>query len=136
MSSCTERRNGFVLMEAAVALAIIGLVAIALLSATGAQVATASKATIMLTARSLAEDRLSALRLLDYDALADPPDSLLAGVFPPPFEQFSWAARVEAMEEEYDLFGVEVVVRGHGESYPLRTLVHEPRPVIVQRAER
>jgi type II secretory pathway pseudopilin PulG len=135
MSWCAERpsrRAGFVLMEAVVALAIIGLVAIALLSATGAQVANAKKANVLLTARSLADDRLAALRLLDYDELKDPPDSLLEGTFPAPFESFSWTAVVEEMEDEYDLFGAEVVVTGLGESYPLRTLLHRSGAIAVQ----
>jgi type II secretory pathway pseudopilin PulG len=115
-------------MEAVVALTIIGLFAAALLSTTAAQLRTAGKANTLLVARSLAEDRLAALRLLEYDDLDDVPDSLRAGAFPPPFEGFAWTARVEALEEEYDLFGVEVTVEGHGETFPLRTLIHAPRP--------
>lgn len=126
----TRRRGGFVLMEAVVALAIVGLVAIGLLSATGAQMRAASKARVLLTARALAEDRLSALELLDYNAITDVPDSLESGTFAPPFEAFSWTARIEPMEEEYDLFGAEVIVTGDGESFPLRTLIHSPKPVL------
>jgi type II secretory pathway pseudopilin PulG len=117
-------------MEAVIALAIISLVAIALLSMTGAQVRTAAKAKVLLTSRALAEDRLDAIRLLDYEDLADLPDSLAQGTFPPPLDAFSWTAVVEEMEEEYDLFGAEVVVDGGGESFPLRTLIHAPRPVL------
>jgi type II secretory pathway pseudopilin PulG len=117
-------------MEAVVALAIIGLVAIGLLSATAAQVRTASKARVLLTARALAEDRLSALHLLDYASLEDVPDSLAAGTFPPPFEAYSWNARVALMADEYDLFGAEVIVMGNGEVFPVRTLIHVPKPVL------
>jgi type II secretory pathway pseudopilin PulG len=119
-----------VLLEAVVALAIIGLVAVALLSTTSSQLRTASKAGVLLTARSLAEDRIAAIRFLNYDDLADLPDSLAEGRFPPPFEGFQWTAVVEEMEDEYDLFGAEVVITGRGESFPLRTLVHAPRPVL------
>ena len=137
MSCCTERarRDGFVLLEAVVALAIIALVAISLLSATGAQLRTASKAKVQLVARALAEDRLNALRLLPYDDLESLPDSLETGVFPPPFGDFAWTASIEPMDGEYDLFGAEVVVEGRGESFPLRTLIHEPRPVLQAEAE-
>jgi hypothetical protein len=117
-------------MEAVVALAIISLVVISLLATTAAQVRTAAKAKVLLTSRALAEDRLDAIRLLDYEDLADLPDSLARGAFPPPFEAFAWTAHVEEMEEEYDLFGAEVVVDGGGESFPLRTLIHSPRPVL------
>lgn len=131
MSASTDRRPGFVLMEAVVALAILSLFALALLSATQAQLRTASKANVLLVARALAEDRMVALRLLDYDDLAKLPDSLAAGNFPPPFEGYAWTARVEAMEDEYNLFGAEVVVTGAGESFPVQTLLHSPRPVVV-----
>jgi type II secretory pathway pseudopilin PulG len=124
-------RRGFVLMEAVVALAIIGLMAIALLGAAGAQVRTADKAGVLLSARALAEDRLTAIRLLDHDALQALPDSLRAGRFPEPFEAFAWEATVEVVEDEYDLFAVEVVVTAHGEGFPLRTLLHRPRPSFV-----
>lgn len=119
---------GFVLLEAVIALTIIGLFAVALLSTTGTQLQTAAKANALLVARSLAEDRIAALRLLDYDDLGDPPDSLLGGAFPEPFEEYTWVATVAEMEDEYDLFGVEVIVEGRGETLPLRTLIHEPRP--------
>jgi len=118
-------------MEAVVALAIIGLFALALLSTTTAQLRTASKAGVLLEARTLAEDRVSAIQLLDYDELADLPDSLATGVFAPPFQDFTWTAAVEEMKDEYDLFGVAVVVTGRGETFPLRTLVHSPRPQLV-----
>jgi prepilin-type N-terminal cleavage/methylation domain-containing protein len=129
-SSFSEARRGFVLLEAVVALAIIGLVAVALLSTTSSQLRTASKAGVLLTARSLAEDRVAAIRFLNYDDLSDLPDSLAEGRFPPPFDEFEWTAVVEEMEDEYDLFGAEVVITGRGESFPLRTLVHAPRPVL------
>jgi type II secretory pathway pseudopilin PulG len=121
---------GFVLMEAVVALAIIGLFSVALLSTTSAQLQTAGKANTLLVARSLAEDRLAALRLLEYEELGDVPDSLVSGTFPAPFEAWAWTASVEEMEDEYDLFGAEVIVEGRGETFPLRTLIHAPRPVV------
>jgi hypothetical protein len=124
-------RRGFVLLEAVVALAILGVASIVLLQVRAQQIRVATQARELLTAQALAEDRLSALRLLDFVLLEDPPDSLLRGAFPPPFEAFSWMADVELIEDEYDLFGVEVVVEGPAERFPLRTLVHRPRSVLV-----
>jgi type II secretory pathway pseudopilin PulG len=135
MCSCTERR-GFVLMEAVVALAIIALVAIGLLGATAAQIRTADKAALLLTARSLAEERMTVLRMLDYSALSELPDSLAQGVFPAPLDAFSWTAHVEPVRDEYDLFTAEVVVSVASEAYALRTLLHEPRPLLLGGVER
>jgi hypothetical protein len=132
MRSFNRTRGGFVLMEAVVALAIIGLVAIALLATTASQVRTADKASLLLTARTLADERMATLRMLSYDQLMEVPDSLLAGTFPAPFESWSWRAEVVPMDEteEYDLFTVGVAVEGYDESFALRTLLHEPRPQI------
>jgi hypothetical protein len=121
-------RAGFVLLEAVVALAVIGLVAVALLATTAAQVRTADKAQLLLTARALAEERLATLRSLDYYGLADVPDSLAAGTFPPPFEAYTWRAEIAPVDGEYDLFTVAVVVEVAQETFPLSTLLHEPDP--------
>jgi len=126
----TPNRAGFVLLEAVVALAIISMVSLALLQARGQQIRVASQARELLTAQALAEDRLAALRLLDYENLARPADSVLAGSFPEPFEGFSWVTTVEVLEDEYDLFGVDVVVTGPAERFPLSTLVHRPRAIL------
>ncbi len=126
----TPNRAGFVLLEAVVALAIISLVSLALLQARAQQIRVAAQARELLTAQALAEDRLAALRLLDYQNLAQPPDSLLAGTFPEPFEDFFWVTTVEVLEDEYDLFGVDVVVTGPAERFLLGTLVHRPRAVL------
>ena len=124
-------RRGFVLLEAVVALAILGVASIVLLQVRAQQIRVATQARELLTAQALAEDRIAALRMLDYELLAEPPDSLLSGVFPPPFQDFAWSAQVALMEDEYDLFGVEVEVLGPGERFPLRTLIHRPRRVLL-----
>ena len=121
---------GFVLLEAVVALAVISLVSLALLQARSQQIRVASQARELLTAQALAEDRLAALRLLDYENLARPDDSIMAGAFPAPFEEFSWVTTVEVQEDEYDLFGVDVVVTGPAERFLLATLVHRPRALL------
>ncbi len=123
-------RAGFVLLEAVVALAVISLVSLALLQARSQQIRVASQARELLTAQALAEDRLAALRLLDYENLARPDDSIMAGAFPAPFEEFSWVTTVEVLEDEYDLFGVDVVVTGPAERFLLATLVHRPRALL------
>lgn len=131
MATSRTPRPGFVLLEAVVALAIIGLVAIAVLGTTAAQVRTADKAQTLLIARALADDRVAAVRSLDYFGLADMPDSIAAGTFPVPFEAYSWRAEVEPVDDEYDLFTVGVVVSVGDDAFILRTLLHEPEPQVV-----
>ncbi|MGH7467667.1 MAG: hypothetical protein ACRENP_06725 [Longimicrobiales bacterium] len=116
-------------MEAVVALAIIALFSVALLGAVGAQVRASDRGNVLLVERALAEDRLMALQLLDYDALASLPDSLAQGRFAEPFEDFTWSATAVPLEEEYDLFTTTVVVEGRGYSFPLHFLLHRPRAI-------
>jgi hypothetical protein len=131
----TTSDGGFLLLEALIGLAIIGLVAIAMLAATGSQVRTSGKAAVLLVASALAQDRLVSIQVLDQEALRDPPDSLLAGAFPAPFDEFTWVAEVVEAEDEYDLFAVRLEVKGRGEVFPLETLLHRP-PVVLAAAGR
>lgn len=120
------REEGFLLLEALIGLALIGVVAIALLSATAQQVRSADKASVLLVASALAQDRAAAIQFLDAESLANPPDSLLQGTFPHPFDDFTWRAQVTAADPDLFLFLLQVEVEGRGEGYPLETLVHRP----------
>lgn len=124
----TEARAGFVLMEAVIALAIIGMLALGVLGASTMQVRTADKSLLLLTARALAEERLATLRALSWDELRDVPDSLAAGRFPPPFDGYTWRAGIAPIDGEYDLFSIAVTVEVADEAFPLHSLVHEPQP--------
>src|SRR5690606_10528775 len=97
-------RAGFALIESIVALAIIGTFAVAVLATLGAQTRAADRAATLLTAQALAEDRQMVLELLDHADLVSVPDSVASGTFPPPFEFYSWTARVERVDDEDDLF--------------------------------
>jgi type II secretory pathway pseudopilin PulG len=122
--------GGFVLMEAVVALTIISLLALGLLGASTMQVRTADKANLLLHARALAEERVATLRALNHQDLSRPPDSLVAGRFPPPFEAYTWRAELAPIDGEYDLFSIGVVVMVADEAFHLHTLVHEPQPML------
>lgn len=124
-------KDGFLLLEALIALAIIGIVAIALLAATSSQVRASGKANVLLVASALAQDRLAAIQMLDGDQLRDPPDSLSTGIFPAPFDEFRWAATIEPADNEYDLFAVRIEVDGRGEAFQMETLVHRSSSVIM-----
>lgn len=126
----SSSRNGFVLIEAVVALAIIGIFAVALLTTVGAQVRAADRANVLLVARALAQDRMATLQFLGYEDLKAIPDSLDAGTFTMPFEDYSWTAQVNPVDDEYDLFTAEVTVTANGYSFPLRRMIHRARPVI------
>ncbi len=129
-----RQEEGILLLEALIGLAIIGIVTISLLAATVSQVRSAGKADVLLTAAALAQDRLAAIQFLDQEGFSRPPDSLLAGTFPAPFDEFTWTAEVEESDGEYDLYAVSIIVTGRGEWFPLETLLHRP-PLTAQVAE-
>lgn len=126
-----DRRSGFALLEALVALTIIGTFAVAVLATLGAQVRTADRAATLLVAQALAEDRQMAIELLDYGDLDPLPDSIAEGIFPTPFDVYSWRARVEAVEDEDGLFAIEVIVTDGTFAYPLRGMLHRTNVVQV-----
>jgi type II secretory pathway pseudopilin PulG len=129
MPSCNSSgRGGFVLMEAVLALTIIALVGIALLATTAAQVRTADKSALLLVAQALAEERMATVRALGYEQLAALPDSLMAGVFPPPFHEYSWNAETALLPDEYDLFSIRIAVSVADEAFTMTGLLHEPQP--------
>lgn len=123
------RGEGFVLLEAVVALTILSTVIVAILATIGVQLRAADRATKLLVARSLAEERLAVIQLLERDDVLALPDSLAAGRFDIPFESYSWMVTVEPVAEAYALFAVEVVVETEGVAFPLRTLLHHPAPI-------
>ena len=121
-------RAGFVLLEAVVALMIIALVGAAAVSVAGVQLRTTDRASRLLEARALAEDRLAVLRFLDNDGLAHLPDSLESGTFECPFDEYRWEARADEVRDEPELFDVSIEVQWANGSYRLDTRVYRPRP--------
>ncbi|HEY6158229.1 MAG TPA: type II secretion system protein [Gemmatimonadales bacterium] len=121
-------RRGFTLLEAVVALTILGLAGVAALEALGAEVRGAERARTASTAAALAQDRVAAVALVpprDLDAL---PDSFARGTFGPPFSDYHWTARVQPVLGEADLYEVRVEVSSDAAPYTLVTRVYRPRP--------
>ena len=114
------KRAGFTLLEATVAVAIIGFVAVGALSAFGADLRAASKANETLPAQALAEERLARLELADVRELNMMPDSLGHGEFDVPFSDYSWKATATPIAGELGLYELSATVTWSGGSYTLR----------------
>lgn len=121
-----SRRTGFVLLEAMVALMVIALVGGAALSVAAGGMRVSGRAGHLLEARSLAEDRLAALRLLAPPDIDRIPDSLAAGRFAAPFDAYEWVAFATPVRNEYRLFEIGVRVRWGDGSFDLQTLLYRP----------
>ncbi len=116
-------RPGFSLLEAVVALAIVGVTAVAALASVGAELRAAGDARTMLEAEALAVHQLSTIEMLTAEQLQRIPDSLARGQFDAPFERYRWTASSEPVLGEEGLTEVRVDIAWEGGSLPLRTLL-------------
>ena len=113
-------RRGIVLLEAIAALLVIGLTSAAALELFGAHLRAARRASMLVTAVALAQDRLTAIRLIDAERLTRLPDSLARGQYAPPFDAYRWGAAVQRARDEA-LVQIAVTVTWDGGSYALAT---------------
>ncbi len=121
-------RSGFSLLEAVVALAIVGVTAVGALASVGAELRAADDARRTLEAEALAVYRMSTIEMLTADQLQRIPDSLARGTFEPPFERYRWTATTEPVLGEEGLSEVLLDIHWTGGSFPLRTLLFRPSP--------
>ena len=118
-------RKGFSLLEAIVALFIVGIAAISALEAVGQQLRAHAVVQRQLEAEALAEYRMSLIQLLFHEEFTSFPDSLSRGRFDEPFERYSWDTRVEQhYDERENLFSVDLTVSWDGGSYSLNNMLY------------
>jgi hypothetical protein len=104
--------GGFTLLEAVVAVTIVGLAAVSSLAAFGAELRAGGRAQRALELEALADEALARIRLLPVASLVSLPDSLRSGYFAPPFETYHWMSLVSPVIGEPGLYDVSIVVRG------------------------
>ena len=117
---------GFTILEAIVAVTIIGLTAVGSLAAFGSQLRAGARAQIALDAEALAEEQLARIRLLPASSLEALPDSLGSGTFAQPFERYQWTSTVEPLPHDADLHEARVVIRWSEGEYVLATRLYRP----------
>ncbi len=118
-------RAGFTVLEAVVALVILGLALTPLLGAVHADVREQGTLRGELEAVSLAESRMEALALIPAESIAAyvrPRE----GVFPAPFGGYRWSAILEPQPESPALVRGAVLVRWKGGEYSIETVFHRP----------
>jgi len=119
---------GFTILEAVVAMTIIGLVAVSMLATFGAELRASDRARTVLEMESLAEERYAGLLLLGPAALRQLADSLREGSFAAPFDRYHWTATAHQAEGQRDLVNVAVEVSWEGGRYPLTGRLFRPLP--------
>jgi hypothetical protein len=108
-------------LEAAVALLIVGLSAMGVLTAYSAHADGARRANTRVIEAALAEDLLARIELQHARVDGALPDSLRRGRFDTPFEQFSWRAERVAVRDEWGVWELTVRVDGPASGSELRT---------------
>jgi type II secretory pathway pseudopilin PulG len=114
-------RSGFTVLEALIALVIIGLAVVTTVEALGGGLRAEAQVSRHLEAVTLAEARMNALGVL-------PPDSLAVyaagrdGVFAPPFDGYRWRAAIQPITGTRSLFRATVTVAWANRTYALETV--------------
>ncbi len=108
------------MLEAVVALAIVGLVCVGVLASFGGALRADVIAVERLPLAALAEERISAVDL-SPGSLGRLPDSLARGTFAAPYATATWDTETRRVEQTDGLFDVVVRVRDGGDVFTLRT---------------
>jgi type II secretory pathway pseudopilin PulG len=117
-----HRPSGFTVLEALIALVIIGLAVVTTVEALGGGLRAEGEVSAHLEAVTLAEARMTELAALPRDSLA----GYVAGrdgVFPPPFERYRWRAAIKPVAGTRSLLQASVTVAWPGRTYALETVL-------------
>ncbi|HEX7049242.1 MAG TPA: hypothetical protein VF188_03435 [Longimicrobiales bacterium] len=124
--SAAER--GFALLEALVALLLLGTVIAASLGAFAGGLRAEAGLDRHLTAVALAEHRLTELSLLPRDSLAAY-GTIRAATFAAPFDDFRWSALVRPAPDHADLYRAAVRITWNDGAFSLETMFYRPDPL-------
>ena len=116
----SRMRRGFTMLEAIVALAIVGLVCVGVLGAYGGAIRADVLAADRLPLAALAAERIAAVDL-DAGSLQRLPDSLARGAFAAPYASATWETETRRVEQTDGLYDVIVRVHDGTDVYTLRT---------------
>ncbi|HEX8455392.1 MAG TPA: prepilin-type N-terminal cleavage/methylation domain-containing protein [Longimicrobium sp.] len=117
--------RGFTLVEAAVALLLLGVALVPLLQSVTAGVRSEGDLAARLNAVPLAESRMEELSLLPLDSLGFYLTTR-RGTFAPPFARYRWSALLRPAAGSPALVQAAVRVEWEGGAYSLETFFHRP----------
>jgi type II secretory pathway pseudopilin PulG len=117
-----SRFQGFALLEAVAAIAIIGIVALSTLELLRQQIESSQHIEPALIAAEVGRQKLMAARLANPRALGALPDSLTAGIVLDGSGQYFWRVTLDAYPNHQHLGLLSVEVRGPG-AFEAKTLL-------------
>lgn len=125
-------RPGISLLEAVVAVAIVGMTAVGALEAAGGDMRAAERSRRALEAEALATSRLDVIDLLSDRELQALPDSIEQGKFAAPLDEYSWKTESAPLADQAGVYDVHVTVAWATGSYTLRTYAYRTPPFAVR----
>jgi len=128
-----KRRSGISLLEAVVAIAIVGMTAVSALEAAGGDMRAAEKSRRAIEAEALATSRLDFMDLLNDRELQALPDSVEKGTFDPPLDQYSWKTTSTPVSDQAGVYTIHVTVEWPSGSYTLRSYAYRTPPFSTRR---
>jgi type II secretory pathway pseudopilin PulG len=128
-----RRRSGISLLEAVVAIAVVGMTAVSALESVGAGMRAAEKSRRAIEAEALASSRLEFLDLMSDRELQTLPDSVESGTFAKPLDEYSWKTTSAAYGEQPGVYDVRITVSWPTGSYTVKTYVYRQPPIATRR---
>jgi type II secretory pathway pseudopilin PulG len=129
----SRARRGISLFEAVVAIAVVGMTAVSALESVGAGMRSAEKSRRAIEAEALASSRLDFLDLMNDRELQTLPDSVEAGTFPKPLDEYSWKTTSAAYAEQPGVYDVRITITWPTGSYTVKTYVYRQPPIATRR---
>jgi type II secretory pathway pseudopilin PulG len=128
-----KTRKGISLLEAVVAVAIVGMTSVAALESVGSGMRTAEKSKRAIEAEALASSRLEFMDLMTDRELQALPDSVESGKFLAPLDEYTWKTTSTASEEQAGIYDVRITVSWATGSYTLKTYLYRQPPLATRR---
>ena len=131
--SMLPNRRGISLLEAVVAIAIVGITSVSALEAVGGDMRTAERARRAIVVEALAGSRLEFMDLLTDRELQALPDSVESGKFPAPLDEYSWKTTSGSVSDQPGVYAVRVTIDWPSGSYVVRTYQYRQPPLVTRR---
>jgi type II secretory pathway pseudopilin PulG len=126
-------RRGISLLEAVVAIAIVGITSVSALEAVGGDMRTAERARRAIVVEALAGSRLEFMDLLNDRELQALPDSVESGKFPAALDEYSWKTTSAPVSDQAGVYAVRVTIDWPTGSYVVRTYQYRQPPFATRR---
>jgi type II secretory pathway pseudopilin PulG len=122
-------RKGVSLLEAVVAVTIVGMTSVGALEAVGGDMRSAERSRRAIEVEALATSRLQFMNLLTDQELQSLADSVQKGTFPAPLDEYSWKTTSAPLSDQAGVYDVRVTIQWAAGTYVVRTYQYRRPPL-------